>query len=103
MTYGDTRFLFTGDAESARQTELLLEGDLACDVLKVPYHGRLVDVSAAFLTACSPKIAFITDSTEEPADTLVVEQLKALGAQVYCAKDGGIAVVSNGSDVRVVQ
>ena len=102
VTYGQTRFLFAGDAEDARQTELLAEGDLACDVLKVPYHGRLVNASSAFLTACSPKIAFITDSEEEPADTLLLEQLRALGTQVYCAKDGGIAVTSDGTNVQAV-
>lgn len=100
LTYGDTRFLFPGDAEDARQTELLLGGDVACDVLKVPYHGRLVDVSAAFLAACKPQIAFIPDSDKDPADPLVVRFLQDAGAQVYSARDGSIAVVSDGETVR---
>lgn len=101
MTYGDTRFFFTGDAEDPRQRELLAEGDVACDVLKVPYHGRLVSASENFLTAANPKIAFITDSEEEPANPLVIDLLERLGAQVYCAKDGDIAVVSDGKTVAV--
>lgn len=101
LTYGDTRFFFTGDAEAPRQSELLMEGDVACDVLKVPYHGRLVSVSERFLTAAGPSIAFITDSDEEPANPLVVALLERLGAQVYCAKDGGITVVSDGKTVSV--
>ena len=40
LTHGDVRFLFAGDAENARLAELLDEGDLASDVLKVPHHGR---------------------------------------------------------------
>jgi len=36
VTYGETKFLFPGDAEDARQTELLRAGDIACDALKEP-------------------------------------------------------------------
>ena len=99
LTYGDTRFFFTGDAENARQRELLAEGNVACDVLKVPYHGRLEASSQDFLTACGPEIAFITDSDEEPASTLVVDMLETMGTKVFCAKDGGLRVTSDGTRV----
>lgn len=102
LTYGDTRFLFAGDAEDARQRELLEEGNVACDVLKVPYHGRLVDASAEFLRAASPKIAFITDSEEDPAHAAVIRLLEELGTAVYRAADGGITVLSDGTAVRVL-
>jgi len=101
MVYGETRFLFPGDAEAPRQLELLEEGDLACDVLKVPYHGRLVSASETFLAAASPKIAFIPDGPEDPANGQVIEILKCLGAEVYCGKDGGIVVVSDGKTVSM--
>ena len=101
LTYGETKFLFPGDAEDARQTELLHAGDIDCDVLKVPYHGRLVDASAAFLAACSPKIAFIPDSDEEAASPMVVAILKELGTDVHSGRDGDLVVVSDGKDVFV--
>jgi len=100
MTYGNTRFLFPGDAEAPRQLELLSEGELACDVLKVPYHGRLVSASESFLAAANPQIAFIPDGEDDPASGEVIEMLEALGADVYCGKDGGIAVVSDGETVK---
>ena len=84
-----------------RQTELLRAGDIACDVLKVPYHGRAVDVSAAFLSACHPKIAFITDSDDDPADPIVVKLLESMGTDVHSARDGDLCVVSDGKSVRV--
>ena len=99
LTYGDTRFFFTGDAENARQRELLAEGNVACDVLKVPYHGRLEASSQDFLTACGPEIAFITDSDEEPASALVVDMLETMGTKVFCAKNGGLRVTSDGTRV----
>lgn len=101
LTYGETKFLFPGDAEDARQTELLRAGDIDCDVLKVPYRGRLVDASAAFLAACSPKIAFIPDSDEEAASPMVVAILKELRTDVHSGRDGDLVVVSDGKDVFV--
>lgn len=104
LTYGETRFLFAGDAEAPRQLELLEEGNVACDVLKVPYHGRRVSASEQFLTEASPKIAYITDSDEEPASGELVEMLEQLGAQVYTSrKDGGVTVVSDGKTVSVAR
>ena len=70
-------------------------------MLKVPYHGRLVDVSASFLAACSPKIAFIPDSDEEAASPMVVAILKELGTDVHSGRDGDLVVVSDGKDVFV--
>ena len=75
-------------------------GDVACDVLKVPYHGRYKESSEAFLTACSPKIAFIHDSEDDPADERVLAILAELNAETYCAKDSGLRVVSDGQSVR---
>ena len=104
LTYGETKFLFAGDAEAPRQLELMEEGDIACDVLKVPYHGRLVSVSERFLTQASPKIAYITDSEEEPASETLIEILKSLGSQVYTSReDGSVTVVSDGKTVSVQQ
>lgn len=103
MTYGDTRFLFAGDAEKARQMEILDEGDVACDVLKMPYHGRLTDVSPAFIAAAQPKIAFVTDSDEEPASDVVLSLLSEAGAQVYSARGGDLTVTSDGKTVRIAQ
>ena len=100
MAYGDTRFFFTGDAENARQQELLAEGNVACDVLKVPYHGRYEKSSPAFLNAAAPKIAYIHDGEDDPADEEVVRMLEELGAEVYCAKDeGSVRVYSDGKNV----
>jgi len=101
MRHGDMRFFFAGDAEEPRQRELLEEGDVACDVLKVPYHGRLTKASEDFLKAASPKIAFITDSDEEQGSPIVTEILESLGADVHSARNGDIAVLSDGKSVWV--
>ena len=99
MTYGDTTFFFAGDAENARQKELLAEGNVKCDVLKVPYHGRYENVSPMFLAEAAPKIAYIHDDKDDPADGVILDILEELGAQVYCAKDDGdVTVVADGKN-----
>ena len=100
LTFGRTRFLFPGDAEDARQREILAEGDVACDVLKAPYHGRWVGASRDFLTAASPRIAFITESDEEPSGGQAAALLEALGCVVYSARDGDLTVISDGESVQ---
>lgn len=101
MRFGQTRFLFPGDAEKARQMEILGEGNVACDVLKVPYHGRLTDASAAFIAQASPQIAFVPDDEEEPGSPAVYEMLHQAGAQVYSAQQGDLTVLSDGQRVWV--
>ncbi|MBP3523661.1 MAG: MBL fold metallo-hydrolase [Clostridia bacterium] len=104
LTYGETRFLFAGDAETPRQLELLEEGDVACDVLKVPYHGRLVSASERFLTEACPQIAYITDSGEEPASEELIGILERLGARVFTSReDGDVTVVSDGKTVSIMK
>ena len=104
LTYGDTRFFFTGDAENARQRELLAEGNVACDVLKVPYHGRLVSASERFLTEAGPQIAYITDGDEDPASEELIAILERLGAQVFTSReDGDVTVVSDGKTVSIMK
>lgn len=104
LTYGETRFLFAGDAETPRQLELLEEGDVACDVLKVPYHGRLVSASERFLKEACPQIAYITDSGEEPASEELIGILERLGARVFTSReDGDVTVVSDGKTVSIMK
>lgn len=101
LVYGSTRFLFPGDAEDARQRELLEEGDVRCDVLKVPHHGRLHPATEAFLTEAMPRIAFIPDGEEEPADPELLALLEKLGTEVCRTQDGDLTVLSDGDKVWV--
>ena len=99
LTFGDTRFLFTGDAEAPRIAELLEEGDLAADVLKVPHHGREHSNNLAFFQAVSPAYAVITSGGDEPESALTVRQLEQVGAQVLLTRQGEITLVSDGTTV----
>ena len=99
LTHGEVRFLFAGDAENARLAELLDEGNLASDVLKVPHHGRYADLSAAFFAAVSPQYAVITSDEDDPEDPETVRALEAAGAQVLLTREGAVTLVSDGEGV----
>ena len=103
VTYGQTSFLFAGDAENARLGELLAEGNLAHDVLKAPHHGAAEKLSAAFFAAVNPKYAVITSDEEKPEDPGVVQALQDLGTEVYLTRLGGVACVSDGETLTFSQ
>lgn len=62
ITYGETSFLFTGDAENFSEN-LIMESEYAhyldADVLKVGHHGSRTSTGKEFLSAVSPEIAVI--------------------------------------------
>ena len=103
VEYGQTSFLFAADAENDRLFELLEEGDLASDVLKVPHHGGYEALSSAFFQAVSPEYAVITSDAENPEDETVVHILSSLGATVYLTRLGSVTMVSDGENLDVSQ
>lgn len=61
VQYGETNFLFTGDAEYDEETEILDSNyDISCDVLKVGHHGSSTSTSYRWLREASPKYAVIS-------------------------------------------
>ena len=62
VTYGDTSFLFTGDAEADEEKELVGKwGDeLKSDVIKVGHHGANTSSTYLFLRTVAPSIGVIS-------------------------------------------
>ena len=61
VTYGDTRFLLTGDMEELAERELVEAGvDLKADVLKVGHHGSSSSTSYRFLREVAPTYGVIS-------------------------------------------
>lgn len=100
---GQISFLFAGDVESMRMAELLREGSLKSDVLKVPHHGREDRLSGSFFGAVSPGLAIITSSAEHPEDESVLRLLREAGAQVRLTREGAVTVLTDGKSITVRQ
>ena len=60
LDYGDTVFLFTGDAEKEAETNMLAtEGELWAQILKAGHHGSKTASTNEFLKKENPDIAII--------------------------------------------
>lgn len=61
LDYGDNSFLFTGDASTAVERDLIArKANIDVDVLKVSHHGSSTGTSLDFTSAVSPQYAVIS-------------------------------------------
>ena len=61
IEYGDTSFLFTGDAEAEEELSLVdAHVDLKSTLLKVAHHGSYTSSTAEFMSAVNPDYAIIS-------------------------------------------
>ncbi len=106
LTYGKTRFLFTGDAEKESENEMLSAGyDLTCEVLKIGHHGSATSSSAKFLNATAPQTAVIScgkDNDYGHPHAEILNRLKKNNITVYRTdRNGTILIESNGNTYKV--
>ncbi|HHV71228.1 MAG TPA: MBL fold metallo-hydrolase [Clostridia bacterium] len=99
VEYGDTVFLFTGDAEKESETEMLKKGyDLTADVLKIGHHGSSFSTTEDFLNKVNPQYAVIMcgkgNSYGHPHRE-TMNRLKNKGIKVYRTDESGTIVCSS--------
>ena len=104
VTFGDTSFLFTGDAERDEEQELLESGyDLESTVLKVGHHGSDTSTSYLFLRTVNPQYAVISvgaDNTYGHPTEAVLSRLRDADVKTYRTDlQGTITAVSDGKKV----
>ncbi|MCI8360938.1 MAG: MBL fold metallo-hydrolase [Clostridiales bacterium] len=101
VSFGQTSWLFTGDAETLPEREMLEAGyDLSAQLLKVGHHGSGSSSSRAFIQAVGPEQAVISCGTENSYGHPHEETLKVLetaGVSVWRTDlQGSIRAVSDG-------
>lgn len=106
ITYGQTAFLFTGDAERPSEYDMTDSGeDLSATVLKVGHHGSNTSTSYVFLRQVMPAYAIIScgkDNAYGHPHEEVLSRLDDEGAAVYRTDECGTIVCrSNGAKVTV--
>ncbi len=104
ITYGQTKFLFTGDAEREAERVILDSGvDLSATVLKVGHHGSDTSTTYPFLREVMPEYAVISVGTgnsygHPTEDTL--SRLRDAGVTVYRTDlQGDINCTSDGKTI----
>ena len=104
IAYGDTSFLFTGDAERDAEKVLIdLGKDLSSTVLKVGHHGSNTSTSYGFIRKVMPEYAVISvgdDNSYGHPDDETLETLANAEATVFRTDlQGDICCVSDGKTV----
>ncbi len=104
ISYGQTDFLFTGDAEYPVEQTLLDQGyDPSATVLKVGHHGSSSSTSYRFLNAVMPQYAVIsvgTDNSYGHPEDVILSRLRDADVTVYRTDlDGDLFCTSDGKKV----
>ena len=104
IVFGNTSFLFTGDAAWDAEQDAIFSGiDLKADILKVGHHGAITSTSQAFLDAVQPKYAIISigagNKYGHPADETLMK-FQHMYISVYRTdKHGTIICTSDGEHI----
>lgn len=103
---GNNSFLFTGDAQTDSEKEMLAKGyTLKSDVLKVGHHGSNTSTSPDFLKAVSPKYAVIEVGAGNDyghPHQVTLDKLDTAKVQVYRTDlNGTVEITSDGINLKV--
>ena len=107
ITYGDTTFLFQGDAEKEIEKQLLRSGiDISADVLKIGHHGSNTSSDNNFIKAVNPDYAVIScadDNSFGHPHLSVVKRLYENNITPYVTSlNGNVTITSDGKNIMVI-
>ena len=102
LTYGNTSYLFTGDATS-KVEKLILDKDINVDVLKVGHHGSKYSTSDEFLDKVDPKYAIIevgeNNDYSHPSNS-TIDKFNKRNIKVFRTDlNGTIKLISDGNNI----
>ena len=77
LKFGERSFLFTGDIEKKRTSQILEDGLIAeFDWIKIPHHGNYRKSLKNLLETVHPQYAVISTSREEPPEEKMIRLLE---------------------------
>lgn len=107
VTYGENKFLFTGDLEDETTIcKTYTDAFLSCDAYKVGHHGSKNSSSTEMLLKIKPKIAIIScgenNDHNHPHKDLLDRLNSIKGLDIYRTDENGtIVIISNGTECTV--
>lgn len=104
LSYGNNKFLFTGDAEAEAESDMLNNGySLKADVYQVGHHGSSSSTSESFLQAVNPSAAVISCGQNNDyghPHQATLNKLRTAGIDVYRTDEQGtIIAISDGNKI----
>ncbi|MGU8293568.1 ComEC/Rec2 family competence protein [Clostridium perfringens] len=106
LSFGDTSYLFTGDAEKLAEEEALAKykTSLDSDVIKFSHHGSSSSSSNAFIEAVSPKYGIIScakDNKYGHPHSETLDIIKKYNIKTFRTDtDGEIILTSDGKSIN---
>ncbi len=106
FTYGETSFLFTGDAEAHTEEAMISRGhSLESDVLKLGHHGSSTSTSSSFLQEVDPRLAIVSAGENNQyghPHVEVIERVEDAGIDLYSTHIHGTIIVSSDGETLEV-
>lgn len=104
LKYGDTSFLFTGDAENEAEEDIVANGiDISADVYQVGHHGSSSSSTELLLNAVNPEYAVISceeDNKYGHPQAEVLNYFRERGTKVFRTDEQGtIVATSDGKNI----
>ena len=107
LTFGNTSYMFTGDAEAHAEQEVVAKypKNLDADVLKFGHHGSSTSSTKEFVEAVSPEYGVISCGVDNKYGHPHRETLQTIDTQGIKAyrtdKQGQITITSDGNTISV--
>ena len=102
LEFGNTSYLFMGDAEEENEETIHWP---KTDVLKVGHHGSSTSSSESFLEQVQPKYAIIMagkDNSYGLPTQETIDKLNNIGSEIYRTdEDGTIQMTSDGNTIEI--
>lgn len=107
LTYGDFRFILTGDATTDDELKMLQSGiDVKADIMKLGHHGSSTSTHPSFLRAVQPAVAIYSAGLnntyghphEEVVNLVQNSTIQLYGTDVH----GTIIVKTDGKNYKVL-
>lgn len=105
LTFGNTKFLFMGDAETLSENEILSKNyDVSADVIKIGHHGSNTSTSEKFIEKVNPKYAIISagkNNDYHHPHKKVMDLLKNKNIKIYRTDENKtIKLTSDGKTIK---
>lgn len=106
LNYGNTSFLFMGDAEKEAEKDIIeLGADINVDVLKVGHHGSITSTTKEFLNKVNPSYAVILcgeDNDYNHPNQETLDKLDSMNVKYYRTDiNGTILIDSDGNNINI--
>lgn len=104
LTCGERKFLFTGDIEKTRISQMLGSGvDWTADWIKMPHHGRYQKKTEKLLEAVKPTYAVICDAEEQLVEDKTMEALQKRKIYSWETENGLVETITDGKKIEIRQ